>query len=83
MSVVAFKGSIPPGQPNPDMVETLEGLLEQAKSGELRGIAYATIRTGDVTGTGWEGSDGSRHWLSSAILMLHHRYAAALVGGEE
>lgn len=82
MSVVAFKNSIPPGQPNPDMVAEVERLLERAKSGELRGLAYATFATGDITGTGWVGSDGSRHPLSSAIAMLSHRYAAALLGGD-
>jgi len=80
--VVAFKDSIPPGEANPDLVATLESLLARAKSGELRGLAYATFATGNVTGTGWEGSDGSRHPISSAIMMLHHRYAAALMEPE-
>ena len=82
-NVIAFKDSIPPGEPNPDMVETLEGLLADAKSGVLRGIAYATVREGDITGTGWDGSDGSKHWLSSAIMMMHHRYSASLLEGDQ
>jgi len=82
VTVVAFKNSIPPGQPNPDMVETIERLLEDAKSGELRGFAYAAFKNGCLTVTGWEGSDGSRHPLSSAIAMLQHRYTAALLGGD-
>ena len=82
MTVVAFKNSIPPGEANPDMVAVVEDLLDRAKSGELRGLAYATFASGDITGTGWEGSDGSRHPLSSAIAMLQHRYTQALLGGE-
>lgn len=82
MTVVAFKNSIPPGEANPDMVAVIEDLLDRAKSGELRGLAYATFASGDITGTGWEGSDGSRHPLSSAIAMLQHRYTQALLGGE-
>lgn len=83
MTVVAFKNSILPGEANPDMVATIERLLEQAKSGELRGFAYATFAIGDITGTGWEGSDGSRHPISSAIAMLQHRYTEALLAGDE
>lgn len=81
MTVVAFKNSIPPGEANPEMVEALEDLLSRAKSGELRGFAYATVSGGDFHGSGWEGSDGSRHPLSSAIMMLQFRYAEALLGG--
>lgn len=77
--VVAFKDSIPPNDPNPDLVETLEGLLARAKSGDLRGFAYATFSVGGGTGTGWDGSDGARHPIAAAIMMLHHRYAAALM----
>ena len=82
MTIVAFKNSIPPGEANPDMVEVIEGLLDRAKSGELRGFAYATYSVGEFTGTGWEGSDGSRHPMSSAIQMLQHRYTQALMGDE-
>lgn len=78
MSVVPFKDSIPPGEPNLDMVEELERLLSEARSGELRGIAYATFKMGGSTGTGWSGSDGSRLPLGAAIMMLHSRYGEAL-----
>lgn len=80
--VIAFRDSIPPGEANPDMVAAIESLLARAKSGELRGFAYATFAVGNITGTGWEGSDGARHPIASAIMMLHHRYAAALMEPE-
>lgn len=80
--IVAFKDSIPPGEVNEDMVATLESLLARAKSGDLRGFAYATFSIGDITGTGWEGSDGSRHPLSSAISILQQRYTRALMEGD-
>ena len=79
MSVVAFKDSIPPGEVNHELVGMLERLLSDAKSGNLRGLAYAATKISDVTQTGWEGSDGSRHPLSTAILILHSRYASALM----
>lgn len=78
-NVVAFRDSIPPGEANPDLVSVLESLLSRAKTGDLRGMAYATSSVGNVTDTGWEGSDGARHPLAAAIMILHHRYAAALM----
>ena len=78
-NVLAFRDSIPPGQPNQDLIDTLERLLAEAKSGDLRALAIATVREGNITGTGWDGSDGTRHPLSSAIMMLHSRYASALM----
>lgn len=77
-NVVAFKNSVPPGEPHPDLVETLEGLLARAKGGDLRGLAYCTVALDGAIGTGWDGADGTRHPLSSAILILQHRYAEAL-----
>lgn len=81
--VVAFRDTVLAGDPNPDIVETLERLLEQARSGELRGIAYAACKVGDVTATGWDGSDGSRHPLSTAIAVLNSRYSRALYEVDE
>lgn len=81
--VVAFKDTVILGEANPEIVETLERLLEEAKSGELRGIAYASCKVGDVTATGWNGSDGSRHPLSTAIAVLNSRYSRALYEDNE
>lgn len=81
--VVAFKDTVIIGDANPEIVETLERLLEEAKSGELRGIAYAACKVGDVTATGWNGSDGSRHPLSTAIAVLNSRYSRALYEDNE
>lgn len=82
-NVVAFMNTIPPGEANPDIVAELEALLKEAKSGSLRAIAYATFSEGDYTGTGWVGSDGTRHPLSSCIAMLQHRYSECLLRGSE
>lgn len=82
-TVVAFRDTVLVGEPNPEIVETLERLLEEAMSGELRGIAYAACKVGDVTATGWNGSDGSRHPLSTAIAVLNSRYSRALYEVDE
>jgi len=77
-NVFAFKDCIPPGEPDPDLVELLSYLLGRAKSGDLRGIGYGTVAADGALGTGWCGADGTRDKLSSAFLMLHSRYAEAL-----
>ena len=80
--VVSFQANIIPGNPNPDIVMEIERLLDEAKSGDLTGFAYCTIRN-DNKGTGWSGNAGTRDSLGAAIMMLHHRYAAGLLGLEE
>jgi hypothetical protein len=80
--VVAFRENTIPGEPNADVIEDLERLLSEARSGELEAVAYCTVRKG-IIGTGWVGGSGTRGSISSAILMLGHRYADALLGGNE
>ena len=82
-NIVAFKDTILAGDPCPEIVETLERLLAEAKSGDLRGIAYAACKIGDVTATGWDGADGARHPLSTAIAVLSSRYSRALYEASE
>jgi hypothetical protein len=78
LTVVPFKDSIPPGEPNADLVEALEVLLRDAQSGVLRALAYAVVREGNVIATGWDGSDGTRNSVGMAVMLLHHRYAGAV-----
>ena len=51
MTIVSMKGEpIPdPGKPVPELVEHLEKMLEQARSGEVTGITYAVLYQGDIT----------------------------------
>lgn len=78
MSVIAIKGATPPGEMNEDLVDLLEELLTDAKSGHLRGLAYASTNVDGTNGTGWIGSDGARDPLATSIMILNHRYAEAL-----
>lgn len=80
--VVAFHGGVVAGEPSPDIIQTLEMLLDRAKRGELSAIAYATVSPSGTKGTGWDGIQGTRDPLSSVIMMLQHRYAAALLMGD-
>ena len=73
-----FGGPIP-GEVDPDLVEELQGLLDDAKSGALLAIGYCTVRSSDEIGTGWVGCAGTNDKLSTAIMMMTHRYSAALL----
>lgn len=79
--VIPLRGERLPGQPAGNVVEDLEALLADAKAGRLIGFAYAAVKVSDVTVTGWSGAAGTRHPLCSAIAMLQHRYAEALLQG--
>lgn len=74
--VISLKGGPLPGKPNPDIIASLERLLEQAKAGDLIGLAYATVRTNDVSASGWDGMS-CRNSLGMAISYLQHRYVVA------
>lgn len=81
--VIAFKDNTIPGEPNKNIIDELERLLAEAKAGQLDAIAYCAVRQRTI-GTGWAGGSGARSAISSAILMLSHRYAGALLmEGEE
>jgi hypothetical protein len=82
-NVLKFGKTVLPGEANDDLVETIEGLLAQAKSGELRALAYCTVRDNNVIGTGWDGSDGTRYPLGTAISILSVRYPTAVMDGKD
>jgi len=41
--------------PNEYLIDFLQGLLDEAETGELQGIAVVTSMTGNATGNGWAG----------------------------
>ena len=79
MTVVAFKDSTIPGEPNLSLVDELKQLLADAESGNIRAMAYCTLRTDGSKETGWDGGYGTQDGLSACISILNHRYAAALL----
>ena len=82
MTVVAFKDNILPSQPVQGVIDELESLLAEAKSGDLRAIGYCTVRE-NSKGTGWAGDAGTSEGLATAVSMLQHRFIAALLEGHE
>jgi hypothetical protein len=83
--VVGLRGVVPVGEPVAEVVEALEGLLERARSGRLRAVAYVTVGADGAVGTAWSlppelghvsrGVEG--HALASGILSLGWRYGEA------
>lgn len=47
--------AVVPHEPSKRLIRTLEELLEMAKEGELRSLAYIFIRRGNVAGIGARG----------------------------
>ena len=60
-----------PGGVNPEIVQRLRQLLEQAEAGMIEGLAVAAVRCDGGLITGWD----SRVWapLAAAVGTLHHR----------
>ena len=80
-NVVRFKGETLPGEPVEEVIETLESLLEAARSGDIRAFAFAIVRE-NILATGWDGAEGTRYAVGSAVAMLSHRYIASILDGE-
>ncbi|MCB1477074.1 MAG: hypothetical protein H6883_08065 [Rhodobiaceae bacterium] len=68
--------------PCEDLIDTLQRLLEDARDGSLRAIAYATVRQGTLCGAGWDGAPGSKFPLGAAVSILAARYPNWMVEGE-
>jgi hypothetical protein len=79
-SVTSLHGTPIKGEPlvvEEDVVAMLEGLLEEAKSGELRAIGYAAVYHNNDCKNEWEG-DATIFSLYGAISLLYHEYTDAL-----
>jgi len=41
--------------PDPDVIKTIEALLERAKTGQMQTFAYVGVKDGTITCNGWAG----------------------------
>lgn len=58
-------------QPAAAVVEFLEGLVAEAKRGDIQAVAVAYVRPDDVVGEGWQSAEHSTsHHLFAAISDL-------------
>jgi hypothetical protein len=58
MTIVPIRSGMEPcpdGDPNPDVIECLQSLLDRAKAGEIIGLAYVSQHPGDFTMYGRNG----------------------------
>lgn len=79
--IVSLNGVVPVGfAPDPDVVARLRGLLQQAESGAIGGIAYVVIVPGEKILTNWLGSSDC-HRMAAGIGLLFHRYFATMEAG--
>ena len=81
--IASIKVRLSEGAVNLELIAELEKLLDEAKSGEIYGLAYATVQKRSCTGSGWVGLEGQQNSMSTAIMRLYHRYAFELLHGEE
>ena len=80
--VIELQPGCNPQIPDEAVVEMLQDLIERAKAGELRSIAYAATTKTD-TCTGWTGGAGTRHSLGTGIRVLERRYIMAIMGEDD
>lgn len=76
-------GPTTPSEPDENVIAVLEELLERAKTGEIRAMAYAYLLPEHALGTGWVGADqaGGGIALGFAVSALQHEYYAGLKNG--
>ena len=65
------------------IVEVLERLLAEARSGEIIGFGFVTEKTGGYTSSGWQRSPRCNgNSLMGAIGYLQHRFAQSMIEGK-
>ncbi len=80
--VASLFGGPSPGEPCPEIVADLRGLLEQAERGEIRGLAYAVARGSDFADHGYHFHPGGLFAIAAGVMALHHHIAAHLAEGD-
>ena len=77
-NVKSIHGSAIPGQPVPEVVEMLEDMLEEARSGSLRSVAMVGVRESNEVLTYYHSEDnfftllGGVACLQSRLTLVAH-----------
>lgn len=62
-------------KPNPELIERLEELLAEAKTGELQALVYVCSWHGNSIGSGWCGMSRNRMRIMGELFQLLHKLA--------
>lgn len=85
-NVIGLRGAVPLGagiEPNAELVEFIDKLMQDALAGRMQGIAVVEIDTiGSVT-THWCAAGVDRHFMLSGASMLQHRLCNHVLGEAE
>jgi len=65
-------------QPQANVIAKLEQLLERAKAGQIRAIAFTFVKPGGWLCDGWEDDSGTVHLLMAGISYLQNRFATSV-----
>ena len=65
------------GVPDPEIIAAVEQLLDEARTGVLRGLTFAALSTDGMIRTDWRGAGTSSNEVHGAIVLLEARYARA------
>lgn len=72
--VVSLLGAAVEGnlEPQPEIIERLQVMMDMALSGKLTGLLYATVENDRSLGSGWVGN-ADQHQMIAAVTILKHR----------
>ena len=71
--VVALRGGMVPGAPQPELVAQLERLLVEARAGTLQWMAWAAVLHDDSTEAHWAG-DCRASIAAGCVGWMHHKF---------
>jgi hypothetical protein len=71
-NVIPLGRIVATNEPVQDIIDTLEELLERARAGEIRTLAYAHVDGGMVSTTGWVSGTVDAAMLVGAIARLQY-----------
>lgn len=83
MSVHKLTEHLLPGEADAELVEALESLVDRAKRGEIKAVAWAGVTGNDHLVTGWDGAGGTVFSLGSAVMCLQSRFADFIMEDDE
>jgi hypothetical protein len=81
--VVGLFGGVATLEVSAEVIAECERLLERAKRGEIRALAYVTVDPGGSIGTGWYREHLTGYVLMAGSAMLHQRLVSAALSNAQ